>query len=292
MRRTHRGFSLIELLTVIAIIAVLMALIFPVVASVTKRSRQKACAANMHDIAVGLRMYEVDEGGYPVVLYGFVNPDESGPDMVVTGLYPNWVRSPATFACPNSPVLRTTNLERAMRLAFQDGSGRWQPADYLTEPIPVNEIRQGTWTLGGKAPPAYPSGARFASGDSYDLALVPTNNGVWERHYQRQYRPLLDLREEDPAAQAGWWDNAMPANLRRGAYARQLVFRQPTDDTLVTICPYHRDYPNGWKIGDPHRPNSRDNALFLDGHVEQTPCSETGRYDAGGWAGWQTPGKG
>jgi prepilin-type N-terminal cleavage/methylation domain-containing protein/prepilin-type processing-associated H-X9-DG protein len=62
MRRIHtpRGFTLIELIVVIAIIAILAAILFPVFAKAREKARQTACLNNQKQIATGVLMYAQD----------------------------------------------------------------------------------------------------------------------------------------------------------------------------------------------------------------------------------------
>lgn len=57
------GFTLVELLIVMAIIAILATILFPVFASARDRARQAACSSNMKQIYLGYKMYAQDYDG-------------------------------------------------------------------------------------------------------------------------------------------------------------------------------------------------------------------------------------
>nr|CAA9240232.1 hypothetical protein AVDCRST_MAG63-1499 [uncultured Armatimonadetes bacterium] len=60
------GFTLVELLTVIAIIAVLAGIIFPVFATAREKARQATCQSNLRQIGMAIQMYASDyDGQYP-----------------------------------------------------------------------------------------------------------------------------------------------------------------------------------------------------------------------------------
>jgi prepilin-type N-terminal cleavage/methylation domain-containing protein len=58
--KTTKGFTLLELLMVIAIIAILAALLLPVLSTAKERARRTTCLNNLRQISLGIRMYSDD----------------------------------------------------------------------------------------------------------------------------------------------------------------------------------------------------------------------------------------
>jgi prepilin-type N-terminal cleavage/methylation domain-containing protein/prepilin-type processing-associated H-X9-DG protein len=76
-----RAFTLVELLVVIGIIAVLMAILLPVLSKARFASRRVACASNLHQIGIAIHAYAVASKG--IIPYG---PD--APPMSFFNFYP------------------------------------------------------------------------------------------------------------------------------------------------------------------------------------------------------------
>ena len=68
--RGKRGFSLMELLVVVAIIAILAALLLPALGRARERSRRGACLHNLHQIGLAVGMY-LDENGELPARHGY-----------------------------------------------------------------------------------------------------------------------------------------------------------------------------------------------------------------------------
>jgi prepilin-type N-terminal cleavage/methylation domain-containing protein/prepilin-type processing-associated H-X9-DG protein len=70
------GFTLIEILVVIAIIAILAAILFPVFARAREKARQASCTSNLRQLTLAVEMYTTDHDEmYPMIGYGFATAD-------------------------------------------------------------------------------------------------------------------------------------------------------------------------------------------------------------------------
>lgn len=59
-KHPYQGFTLIEILVVISIIALLAAILFPVFSQARERARRVSCLSNMRQLGIGLAMYAQD----------------------------------------------------------------------------------------------------------------------------------------------------------------------------------------------------------------------------------------
>jgi prepilin-type N-terminal cleavage/methylation domain-containing protein len=73
------AFTLVELLTVIGIIAVLAAILFPVFATVRGKARQTTCQSNLRQIGMAFQMYISDYDG--LIPYARDSSDRAVPSM-------------------------------------------------------------------------------------------------------------------------------------------------------------------------------------------------------------------
>lgn len=97
------GFTLVELLTVVAIMAVLAAILFPVFARARENARRSSCQSNLKQIGLAAMQYTADyDGCLPpaVIVSGGMNPLDDKAQSFVDLLQP-YVKNLQIFVCPS-----------------------------------------------------------------------------------------------------------------------------------------------------------------------------------------------
>jgi prepilin-type N-terminal cleavage/methylation domain-containing protein len=159
------GFTLIEILVVIAIIAILTAFVFPVFSSARESARQAGCTNNLRQIAIAMAMYRDDHG-------------ELAPHL--SSLYPTYITNVDLFLCPDDPVH-----------GKHDGGDYLEGDAYLPSGVSYTYMPNWkyAWQLGWwRRPPRY---GRGKWEDSTPLAMCH-----WHWAKGREWKKDLDVR---------WW---------------------------------------------------------------------------------------
>jgi prepilin-type N-terminal cleavage/methylation domain-containing protein len=205
--RNARGFSLVELLVVIAVIAILAAIIFPVFSQVREKARQGNVLSNYQKISKALASYQQDNGHPPKVLFAYADNAATmqgaralPPGGHYDGLYPNYINDISVFKDQNN--------------------------DAAEDAAPVSLKVNTLDTNGALAVETH----KFFPADSLDISPLVTANNT------------IDATTLVPRYQSAWTDvtNPQPALVTPAEYKRQLVFGNNADGgSYVTCDTYH-----------------------------------------------------
>ncbi len=244
------GFSLIELLTVIAIIAILAAIIFPVMSNVKKRAQMNQCITNLHQIGVAVQMFKQENRRYPLTL-GSQAVDQNGNLVTAPGnqipfesakgensLYAEYVNTIQMFHCP---VSRFTNSSEIVSY----------------DPTPNDGNNDVVYVY---------------SYNSYDCFVPALGATTGEIHYCINWADSeSDVAQYKPYPPDSTTDTPL---LVKEDYKRQLKWRTPPGDTVITWCSYHEDREG---YTNPADYRGKTPVLFLDGHTDLMPANEVGQ---------------
>ncbi len=98
-RGGKNGFTLVELLVVVAIIAVLGGIAVPVGISMVAKSREAACLGNMRSMGVGLQLYLQDHNQVlPTLALG--RADRNSDEPVLETVFLEYLENADVFRCP------------------------------------------------------------------------------------------------------------------------------------------------------------------------------------------------
>jgi prepilin-type N-terminal cleavage/methylation domain-containing protein len=93
----RRGFTLVEMLVVIAIIVVLVGLLFPVFQTARQQASMTQTMGNLSQLSIALKSYRTDHGRYPFAPY--YNTDLQKYMGGFSALYPDYVDNKALLVC-------------------------------------------------------------------------------------------------------------------------------------------------------------------------------------------------
>jgi len=99
MIRPRQGFTLVELIVVVAIIAVLVSISVPVTSRVVQSGKATACSANLRNLGTALQLYLADHKQImPPLQAGRQSTSDNVP--VIDNTLNVYLPDPRVFACP------------------------------------------------------------------------------------------------------------------------------------------------------------------------------------------------
>ena len=274
MKRQH-AFTLVELLAVIAIIALLSAIIFPVFARARDNANRAGDISSLNELRTSLQLYRQDFGGYPPALLGFVDRSSTGPqagqvipaDLVTSALFPKRVRSLETFR--PRPVRVTNTAVTAAVWPRRDS--RPLGSAPIVDTNGDNQVTAADDTIG----------ARQAYTDADSVAInrgapVGAGNPAAEFYQISGYdvaqnpRTIVDRAGQWELRYTLFWSNyaiGTASGFGSGSAfddPRQLGYNDPPESTVITWNSYYRDWEPAGVTRVPQRFN-RDIIFFLGG---------------------------
>ncbi len=223
-----QGFTLMELLVVITIIAVLASMLMPAINMVRTQARRSVCGNQMRQVGMGVVSYRTDnEGLYPSV-YWNVNNDYS------TNSWSSWV--------------------------YKTDQGRWQHAleaftgTYKVFNCPETSRFYPNAAVRDYATPTVPRGSSPANGvGTWSVCLTAINS----KNYAPAPTPSNPTNMSDPKIDAFISQNQPTARRNRCPVVFDGVWQNDGTNQRDNVS---------WGYFFPHR--QATNAVFDDGHVE------------------------
>lgn len=204
---SKRGFTLVEMLVVIAVIGVLIALLLPAIQAAREAARQSSCASNMKNIALAMHNYESGhrrlppsrsgEGGWSAQaqivpyleqgsLYDAMDFSQPYGDISLDGIPISKVAVPV-YTCPSEPNTHIRN-DKYSPISYGVNMGPWfvwDPAD------------KGTGGNGMFYPNRGSSLRRCADGTTNTLMLAEVK--TYTGYYRNAGTPGDESIPSDPA---------------------------------------------------------------------------------------------
>jgi type II secretory pathway pseudopilin PulG len=228
------------MLVVIAIIVVLMAILFPVFATVRRKAREARCLSNLNQLAMSLKQYRQDHGRYPAAPYY-----DSVAGRYLGGfsdLFPDYIDNTELLVCPEDRVPKGP----ASQVVYSSYNGLAQ------------DPRAGQWALTEV----------YYNYDGYDYGGVPgsaiASTGV-----------NSPLNSDGAAVEAGYLaalnSEYQTKGLRANRDAPRLSNRSAPGNTILTHCVHHR--------GTGSAADQREFVIRADGSSESNAKRSTMEQD-------------
>jgi len=249
--RTRRGFTLVELLVVIGIIALLISILLPSLARAREQGNAIKCASNLRELAKAFLMYTSDNKGYFPCGARYPNNLARSEDWI-------WYQDLALP--PGRPV---ADLQQSALAKYMGG----MKPELLR--CPSDDVEGHVSPAAGYEPYkySYAMNSWFESG----TPNTPGNKPVKVTQIRNSVRKIIIVEEDENSINDGLFSPgdgnvkiAQNRDLLAIRHDRKKVYPDPRDQNLST-------HPNGERSG---------NAGFVDGHAEFLPRTVAHAYES------------
>lgn len=191
------GFTLVELLVVIGVMAVLMGLLLPALAVARERSVHTHCLSNLRQIGVALATYEAENRRFPA------HPFEAG----------DWATFPATVTSPALDVRQLLKPYLDVDHFACPGVAPWKPSE-LTTPV----INADYFVTPGYYADAFVPDVNDPNSAAFALPFWTRSNRPWRYGPHRMTVVAGDKVYLDPVTTPGTWRHVVNHPGRGNGY--------------------------------------------------------------------------
>jgi len=263
-RRRRRGFTLVELLVVIGIIAVLVSLLLPSLNRAREQARKTKCANNLRQIGIALQMY--------------VNANKGWLPAPATGYKPagGWYQEDWVHWQKETPA---RNIKESALAPYLDMGSADYPEDSVlrcpSDPGDRFQRAVATEAVAGRYPYSYAFNLLFQMW-WYPLQWTPapSQRQNWARKFTstvNSTEKILMIEEDERSINDGLWTNQSTG--KNPALTRP--WNDPDPDLLAIRHDKSRRFDEeNAALADPvniqeiSNKDGRGNAMFADYHVD------------------------
>lgn len=306
--QSRQAFTLVEILIVIAIIALLMSLLIPAVQKARETANRMSCANNLRQIGLALQHYHNDYKHLPSIYQaGFASNHQFNFEGYGYNYGPINGNAGPTWAVALLPYLEEEYLDNAWK------TGRETVDSSLGYVQHEGSYYDQTWwpPLGGPDLPPYPGGPHFFDGARHPVAvfLCPSRrtvdtaglsisgditllSGGGNDHIRKHYAGTLgDYAVSTDGLSSNYECTAPPGKTAFPGDLSKVRFADITDGLSHTILAGEKNVPRAFLGQGP-----LDNSIFNGNHPSS--CTRSGQgipmantvYDDGWKFGSATPG--